>query len=856
MNTYLRLPFLVLALVLVTESNALAEVCNLKILTDASPDYSDLPSLVHSSTSRWPTPAEKCWAVFYWNHIARRQTNPIILHGMALTDPIRQFNDYGYAMCSTISGINQSIWEQMGLKHRYWDISNHTVSEVFYDGRWHMYDNSMSALYTLPDGKTVAAVEEIGKAAAAAAGGKVEPGYIARFHCLNATSPNGFLTGADTIRSLDEEYRCFNPNGLKLRTYYYDWDHGHRYILNLKDGEVYTRTYRSLGDEAGWYVPNVNGKDPEKVNPRYHLRGNGVWTFKPRLTAGEFGKVVHSSSRIHAVQPEGLAADTAGMPGEVIFKVQSANVTTSQSIVASFFRKSAEDHAAISVSTNNGLKWQEVWKADQTGEFQARIALIEEVNGAYETLIRVQLNPRSNPADVLLKGLEVQTSTALNAKTQPRLNLGKNTVYIGAGEPTESVVLWPELQNGRYKDMVVEEKNIRSVPKHINFQGALYPEKAREDAYVVYRLDAPTDLKRVSYGGRFYNRASKSQIDMLHSFDGGKTWQQSWSLTSTQQPWDVIHYETVQPPPGCRSVLLKYLLNTTDPSPAGCSIYALRMEGNYALADDTFRPLEVTFTWKERQTDYALVERSHTQLVEQVPFTYAINIGGADHPVMEALAVNLKGARGKLAYGYSDGKDVGGQKWVGPWATYGKNLALGKPYTCSTVSLTNWGAGDPDGKKLTDGIVGPSYAGGTSYRSGALFGPKNAPVIDLDLGEPLACASFGMNFHGFPWHDALKGQVKDVVEVWTSTDGKDYARLGNLKTDLRFKDIPVNFMLPDDETLTGYTFRLLPEKPVTARHVRYKITTPRNICVTELEVLDSIQLTPFDLRIALPEQKK
>jgi len=61
------------------------------------------------------------------NHIARRQTAPIILHGMALTDPIRQFNDYGYTMCSTISGINCSIWDAMGLKAKYWDISNHTV---------------------------------------------------------------------------------------------------------------------------------------------------------------------------------------------------------------------------------------------------------------------------------------------------------------------------------------------------------------------------------------------------------------------------------------------------------------------------------------------------------------------------------------------------------------------------------------------------------------------------------------------------------------------------------------------------------------------------------------------------------
>jgi len=91
-------------------------VYNLKIVSDASPDYSDMKSMIRSITANWNTPEEKCWAMFYWNHIGRRQTSPMMLHGMALTDPIRQFNDYGYTMCSTISGINCAIWDAMGLK--------------------------------------------------------------------------------------------------------------------------------------------------------------------------------------------------------------------------------------------------------------------------------------------------------------------------------------------------------------------------------------------------------------------------------------------------------------------------------------------------------------------------------------------------------------------------------------------------------------------------------------------------------------------------------------------------------------------------------------------------------------------
>ncbi len=780
-------------------SAAGAQLCNVRIVTDASPDYHDLSGMVRSITSRWETPEQKCWAMFYWNHIARRQTNPMHLHGMALTDPIRQFNDYGHTMCSTISGINQSIWEHMG----------------FYDGRWHMYDNSLSAIYTLCDGKTVAGVEDIGRImACAASAGRSEPGHIARYHCLTSTSPNGFLIGADTIRSLDEEYRCFNPNGLKLRTYFYDWDYGHRYILNLRDGESYTRFYRSLGDAPDYYVPN-NGKDPEAPNRRYHIRGNGRWTWKP-----------------------------TSHPADGIYKINSANVATSLRIKASL---SIERSASLLISTNNGLIWKKFWASTGPGDFSGEFSLTDEVNGAYEILVKADLDRAT------VRSIAFETTTQLNSKTQPRLNLGRNIIHVGAGEQSDSIVLWPELHNNRYKELIVEERNIASATKHPGYQGAIHPAKAKEDAYVVYRIDTPRDMTRFTYGGRFFNRASRSRIEMQHSLDDGQTWTTSWTLTDTSQPWDVIHYETIQAPAGRKSVLIKYVMNTTDPSSGGCSIYAVRMEANHRPVAPTSAPMEVTFTWKEPQKDRSLIERSHTQLIESLPCKYTINVGGEDHPVMESLAVNLKGARGQLKHGYSDGKDVGGRKFGSTWATYGRNLAAGKPYKLSIPSGTSWEAGDPDGRKLTDGVAGPPYSGGVSYRYGAIWNPNQNPVITLDLGQGVTAASFGMNFHGYSWWDALKGEIKDKVEVLISDDDQAYRSIGFLKTDIRWKNLPANHMWTDEETLAGGTFRLIPREPVKARYVQYRITSPRHFCCTELEVLDSIRFEPFDLRIALPE---
>jgi hypothetical protein len=836
------------ALFFIVHSVSIAAVYNLKVVTDASPDYSDLPSLVRSATSNWNTPEEKCWAMFYWNHIARRQTAPMMLHGMALTDPIRQFNDYGYTMCSTISGINCAIWDAMGLKPRYWDISNHTVSEVEYGGRWHMYDNSMSAIYTLCDGKTLAGVADIGAPGACdASGGKTEPGHIAKYHCLMATSPRGFLTGADTIRGLDEEYRCFNPNGLKYRSYFYDWDRGHRYILNLRDDESYTRHYRSLGKTADFFVPN-NGKDPEAANTRYHIRGNGVWKWKPELTA-DFNSVAHSSTNLIHLNGGGVTLSRTDIPGEIVFKIDGANVITALRVRGKTGGSGNLDSMRLAVSALNGLAWKEIWKSDLAGNPSFDLALTNEVNGGYEVLVKATLAGAAE-----LRDIEFETTTMLNSKTQPKLLLGKNTIYLGAGEQTESIVVWPDLQGTNYKPYVVEEKNIATKSKHPGYMGVMYGAKVKEEAHVVFRVDAPLDITRVTYGGRLYNRAPKSHIDFLHSFDGGKTWARSYTLSNTEQPWDVIRYETVDSiPRGTRSVLFKYALQSSVAGVDACSLYAVRMEVNHKASDAAFHPMDVTFHWSERRLDYSLLERSHTERVAQLPHGYIINVGGADYPVMNSLRIAGQGAARETKLGYSDGKDVGGAKFVPRRVTYGKNLARGKNYTVSIPTDTQWGAGDPDGKRLTDGIVGPPYPGGTAPSTALLWNKGQKPEITVDLGEQQKCGAFRIQLGaGYPWWDAIKGQFKDKVEVLTSSDGKEFTSRGFFDLNLRWKDLPVNHFWPDEEVVAGHNFELIPPAPIEARYVRYKITPERSLTVSEVEVLDFIRYEPFDLRVALP----
>jgi hypothetical protein len=175
----------------------------------------------------------------------------------------------------------------------------------------------------------------------------------------------------------------------------------------------------------------------------------------------------------------------------------------------------------------------------------------------------------------------------------------------------------------------------------------------------------------------------------------------------------------------------------------------------------------------------------------------------------------------------------------------------------SVAPTGQYGGTDPDGKKLTDGIVGSPYAGGTALQWASAWDAKSdQPQITVDLGQAAEIGVFRIHLTaGWPWWDALQGEVQDEVEVFTSLDGQRYASHGLFDLDVRRKDVPINHLLPDDETGQAWNFERLLDRPVQARYVRFQLRPRRILGVTEVQALEFIKYEPFDLRIALPDEK-
>ena len=353
----------------------------------------------------------------------------------------------------------------------------------------------------------------------------------------------------------------------------------------------------------------------------------------------------------------------------------------------------------------------------------------------------------------------------------------------------------------------------------------------------------------------------KRHIDFLHSFDGGKTWTKSYTLTDTTPPWDMIHYETVDDIPAGHALgaVSSTCWNATAAGPDACSLYAVRMEADYQPADTAFKPLEVTFTWNERQEDYSLVTRSHTQLVEKLPVhLHDQRRRRGPSRSMDSLTVNLAGGatRPSVKYGYSDGKDAGGEKFADRWVTYGKNLAEGKPYTCTVPVATRTGApATPTARSSpTASSARPTPAAApTSTAPAGRQGDK--PVVTVDLGKAEKCGAFRIQIGGYPFWDAIKGEVKDKVEVLTSRRRQGVHQPGLLRLQPALEGHPGQPHVARRRDALRPNYLLIPPKPVEARYVRFDITPARFLSVSEVQVLDFIKYEPFDLKIALPDGK-
>jgi hypothetical protein len=859
---------------LLAAAGAGASVYNISLTTDNAPDLTDMKSYVASITGHLaPNDHEgRCKAVWRWSQRGRRQTSAPFEDGMDVIDPILFYSSYGYTYCGYTAGINDALWTFMGYPVRYVELGDHTVSEVFYGGAWHMFDTAMSFCCYNHRGQ-IASCEDI-KASGSCelSRGKVEPGHVYLYHYSPecGTNPKGWRCASDDpyIRSLESGASSyidgFSPSAFQTMA---RW--GHRYILNLRPHENYTRYWEPLdGDrnDPDYFRPIEGKGDPDDLHGLNNIRGNGVWEFTPDLSTKDCRNLIHDESGIELREDSGgdgpnLHPASVATTAVVVFKVCSANVTTSARIQARGVCKTRADRLAISVSRDNGINWVRVWEAKDAGEITADVRVRNEVAGRTEYLVKVSMFAARAKQDCGLESIRLETITQLNRRTMPKLTLGANRVQVRVGEQTETITFWPSVIGGRHRETVADERDIYSTDKLGYYFAQMGAAKNNADCYSTWRLNAPADIVRVTYGGNYCNRSPQSRIEYAHSWDG-RDFVKDYSYSSGETPFDQRHFVELAGdaiPQSARSFSARYSFFCRN----GAATYNtpgmqdVLMHIQHRPHDARFQPIEVTYCWTEyRET--GPVERRHTELAQSVPHSYTIHVGGKRDPTMNWVRVNLRGfgpAGGR--YGYWDGEDVGDafarKKVVFHW---GRNLARGCAYEIT-------GKPDPrnpetSGHDLTDGIIAPptEYASEKWMPTNILWPAGTTPAVRLDLGAIQSVAAVRVcAVQPEPRVGAYAYPARIAVEI--SADGVSWTNAGTIRHDdvwsppgdflpWEHEDDPSYDVLPAGGRL-AFCFPLILPQPAQARYIRLSCEPLKGwgMGLSEVEVYDSVTVKPW-----------
>jgi len=350
----------------------------------------------------------------------------------------------------------------------------------------------------------------------------------------------------------------------------------------------------------------------------------------------------------------------------------------------------------------------------------------------------------------------------------------------------------------------VAEQNHRHEAGASRLHGSAGTRQPKEEAFVVFRIDAARDIRRLVYGGPVLQPSPAIAHRLLHSWTEGKNLEHQFSLTRHgRSPGMSSTTRTVEfVPAGTRSVLIKYLWNSSRP------VLTHAASTPCAWKPTTKRRHDVAFRWKSRFVWNEVQEiapgpaQPHATR-RPVPARYTLNVGRNEpsggrvapreptgHGWWTKVGTDFQAAR-------MDWKSIPPRlplpavrilRMAATWAARsscragdvrqesGRGQALYRLGAKNPVATIGAPAVLRSGKKLTDGIVGsPNARGYRGVGTGCVDRRARSREVTVDLGSVQTCGAFAFT-DGYPFWDALRGEVKKTKSsVLTSQDGQSFA---------------------------------------------------------------------------------
>ncbi len=593
-------------------------VSHLNVVSDKSEDVSTLEAWKKTYIKEGMTDQEKAMAI--WRTVVRYRTQtdpPDEFFGSEqnVHDPMKTIHVYGYGMCCCSSSNVDGLARYLGMKATCRGIG-HMISEIWYDGGWHMVDGSLQQVFTKPDGK-IAGAEDIRQAVTAwldkhpefrGADNKADPAKLDPFRQNDGWKKNG--------PELLATCKYFDVNGSGLGTHswtstmwYYDRKDvpeyetfpsmGYQLNVQLRDGEKITRNWFAGKSNIGGGDPVVFGATrPPNLTLQAQFgdkaparAGSGEMTYDVPLATGAF--------RAGALQADNLATSTeeAGKPAvHVKDAAQAATLVIrfpSSYVYVSGCKADIDavigtgGGITVSFSDNNGLDWKPLDKGALASGKQT-VAYDLLAFRKYDYQLKFELKGEGTG----INSLKVTNPFQCSQAPLPTITEGENTVNFNAGPDEGTVTIEGNtLANANWQWKQLTYLNFHPVLNNVD-KTLMRVKNGHGDA--TYKLTTPGDITRlrINLGYRARDKADYWQVSA--SFDGGKTFTDVDKVTGpTAGMTKYMTFDKV--PAGSKEALVRFSGKEVS---ATCA-FGLRIDADYKEPAGGFRPVKITYAWDD-----------------------------------------------------------------------------------------------------------------------------------------------------------------------------------------------------------------------------------------------------------------
>jgi hypothetical protein len=619
---------------------------NLKVLSSSIDDVTTAENILKSFSKPGMSDADKSKALWKAAVRYRHQTSPpneFLAEDWEAHDPVKIFNVYGYCMCCCCSAILEGLNRLDGREAHGRILNGHSVPEVQYDGGWHMFDCSLINYFPKADG-AVAAVDEVTKA--------VQDWYSENptfrnngdklAEIMRADGWTGYKKGPKLLADnpfYDLGWWPAKTHGWsatmseydrKSETYEYGYQLGHRALFSLRPGESFVREagnrglHVNMAADPKWEGLKQKAPDADLVYLKTYLPGynggvvgNGYHRYMPDLSNGGLasGAEVYENLQSGSAGPI-LHVANPSRSGVAVVEMSSPYVYLGGRISVSALRQTATDSVKLSLSTNNGLTYKQIWEASGTGKQSATVDLGARILRRYSYLLKFEIRSATT-SGAGLDALSITNDIQHAPRTLPWLVKGKNTITVAADGDAR---LATRTISCRIGEDAAFDKNETTRTMGVKFEnvdvrGGSCWWKGGVGTMTV-PIETAGHMSAIRFGAQIRARGERDQIRMLLSFDEGKTWTEAAKMAGPT-PGTTRYFRYAAIPAAAKKALLRYELSGNNT----VGIFSFRVDADYVdpIAAQGKPSFTVTHRWKENG-----VEKSKTMPVEALRASYNI----------------------------------------------------------------------------------------------------------------------------------------------------------------------------------------------------------------------------------------